>query len=161
MTYDPKQHHRRSIRWFAYDYTQAGAYFVTVCTQGWLCLFGDVSGDSVRLNDAGRMVQDAWDELAGHYAGVQTDAFVVMPNHIHGIILLDPVRAGPCACPNRACPDGDPGVPGSGNHGGLPQPGPCPALALGDVVGRFKSLTTARYIREVKHSGWPAFAGRL
>jgi REP element-mobilizing transposase RayT len=119
MEYDPKKHHRRSIRLVDYDYAQAGAYFVTVCAEDHTCLFGDVVGSEMRLNDAGRMVQTAWDEAPGHYPGVETDAFVVMPNHIHAIVVLapDPVGAGPCARPlgPRAC----------ANEEGQP-PGGCP-----------------------------------
>jgi REP element-mobilizing transposase RayT len=88
MRYDPKEHHRRSIRLRDYDYAQAGAYFVTVCAEGHTCLFGDVIDDEMRLNDAGRMVQAVWNELPDHYPGVETDAFVVMPNHVHAIIVL-------------------------------------------------------------------------
>jgi putative transposase len=101
MKYDPKKHHRRSIRLVDYDYVQAGAYFVTVCAEDHTCLFGDVVGSEMRLNDAGRTVQTAWDEIPGHYPAVETDAFVVMPNHIHAIIVLSPdsVGAEPRVCP--------------------------------------------------------------
>ncbi|GBC84584.1 hypothetical protein HRbin11_01015 [bacterium HR11] len=105
MPYDPEKHHRRSIRLKGYDYTQPGAYFVTIVTQNRVCLFGEVVDGTMRLNDAGRMVQAVWNDLPRYYPGVAIDAFVVMPNHIHGIIIL--VGAGPCACPNigpRACP---------------------------------------------------------
>lgn len=105
MTYDPDIHHRRSIRLTDYDYAHEGAYFVTVCTEGHLCLLGEVVDDAIHPNDAGRMVQTTWDELPGRYPGVETDAFAIMPNHIHAIIVLTPgsgtVGAGPRACPNQ------------------------------------------------------------
>ena len=88
MSYDPEQCHRRSIRLTGYDYSQTGSYFVTVCTQHKRCLFGEVVDGEMRLNDVGLMVQRAWDELPNHYADIKLDTFIVMPNHVHGIIGL-------------------------------------------------------------------------
>ena len=143
MTYDPEKHHRRSIRLRGYDYAQAGAYFVTICTQNRECMFGDVVEGQIALADPGRMVESAWRDLPEHYPGVALDEFVVMPNHLHGIIIL--VGAGPRACPDKPR---------------QPQ-GVAPTLSLPDVVHRFKSLTTARYRREVRECGWQPFADRL
>jgi len=91
--YDPNRHHRRSIRLKNYDYSQAGAYFVTICTHGHIHLFGEVVDGEMRLNPFGEIVQAVWFDLPQHYGHVQLDAFVVMPNHVHGIIVLtaDPV----------------------------------------------------------------------
>ncbi len=148
MKYDPKIHHRRSIRLVDYDYAQAGAYFVTVCAEDHLCLFGNVRDGDMWLNDAGEMVQATWDQIPDRYPAVETDAFVVMPNHIHAIIVLS-VGAGPCACPD---PIGQPrGVAPTDGRG----------LSLGDVVQRFKTLTTKRYVDGVKQHGWRVFPGRL
>ena len=83
MRFDPEKHHRRSIRLPEYDYAGPGAYFVTICTQGRVCLFGEVVNHTMVPNDAGRMLQTAWDELPDRFPGVDIDAFVVMPNHIH------------------------------------------------------------------------------
>ena len=88
MTYDPERHHRRSIRLKGYDYAQAGAYFVTICTQDRACLFGDVVDGKMRLNDAGRMVAESWQWLAMQYDYIQLDESVIMPNHMHGIIVV-------------------------------------------------------------------------
>ena len=93
MTYDPHRHYRRSVRLKGYDYSRAGAYFVTIVTQDRSCLFGEVEATAVRLNDAGRMVQSVWDELSAFYPGVLVDEFVVMPNHVHGIIFLTGVAS--------------------------------------------------------------------
>lgn len=81
--------HRRSIRLKRYDYSQMGAYFVTITVQHWMPMFGEVVNGTMHLNDAGRMVQKVWDELPIYYPGVVIDAFVVMPDHIHGIVVLD------------------------------------------------------------------------
>jgi len=88
MPYDPTRHHRRSIRLKGYDYSQAGAYFVTICTQDRACLFGKVVNGEMRLNDAGRMVLAEWNMLPERFPHVVLDAFVVMPNHVHGIVVI-------------------------------------------------------------------------
>ena len=80
---------RRSLRLQAYDYAQTGAYFVSITVQERLCLFGEISDERMCLNEAGRMVGRAWEELPQRFPTIQTDAYVVMPNHLHGIILID------------------------------------------------------------------------
>jgi hypothetical protein len=88
MSYNPDIHQRRSIRLKGYDYATPGAYFVTVCTHERECLFGDIVDGVMRLNEAGRMVNTVWDEIPAHYPGIDVDAFIVMPNHIHGIVAI-------------------------------------------------------------------------
>jgi putative transposase len=119
VPYDPRVHHRRSIRLSAFDYRCAGAYFVTICTYGRECILGDIRDGVCSLTDTGQMVLDVWLGIPQYHQGVAIDASVVMPNHIHGIVWL-------------SAPEGD------GAHTGLP-------LSLPEVVQRFKSLTTARY----------------
>ena len=86
MPYNPKNHRRRSIRLPNYDYSRPGAYFVTICVQGRACLFGDVVDGEMRLNDFGRVTYDCWNDIPKHFPHVQLDAFVIMPNHVHGIV---------------------------------------------------------------------------
>ena len=88
MPYNPQIHHRRSIRLKGYDYTQAGAYFVTLVTQERACLFGEIVDNVMRLNLAGQVVRAEWQRLASAFPDVQLDAFVIMPNHVHGIIVI-------------------------------------------------------------------------
>lgn len=88
MKFDPDRHHRRSIRLQGYDYSQAGAYFVTICTQDRECLFGEVVTGQVHLSKIGRLVTDCWHAIPQHFRHVVSDEFVVMPNHIHGIIVI-------------------------------------------------------------------------
>lgn len=76
------------MRLAGYDHSQAGAYFVTVCTQDRACLFGEVVDGEMRLNPSGQAVASVWQALPEHYAHVQVDAFVVMPNHVHGVVVL-------------------------------------------------------------------------
>jgi len=71
-----------------YDYSLAGAYFVTVCACGRQCLFGEIADGTMRLNRLGTIVQSCWHDLPTHYPHLGLDAFVVMPNHVHGIIVL-------------------------------------------------------------------------
>ena len=87
MPHDPSPR-RHSLRLQGYDYSQAGAYFITVCTHKRLLLFGDVIEGNVRVNDIGTIVHQSWDNLPNHYPGIELDAFIVMPNHVHGIIML-------------------------------------------------------------------------
>jgi hypothetical protein len=75
--YDPDQHHRRSIRLKGYDYSQSGAYFVTICVPGLRFLFGNVVNGEMRLNDAGRMIQATWEQLPQRFPTMEADAFVV------------------------------------------------------------------------------------
>jgi len=154
-------HHRRSIRLQGYDYSQAGAYFVTVCTQNRECLFGEIINGEMRMNDAGMMVQAVWDEIPTHYPGIGIDAFIVMPNHIHGIVVI--VGAAP-----RGRPDSTHAQNGQHVGNGQPQGGAPTAvtpagagLSLPDVVHRFKTMTTKRYADGVKRNGWSMFPGKL
>jgi len=94
MNYDPDKHHRRSIRLKSYDYRQSGAYFVTIVAQDRACLFGDVVNEETRLNDAGGIVEHWWFELNHKFPTVETDEFVVMPNHFHGIIVIADLTVG-------------------------------------------------------------------
>jgi REP element-mobilizing transposase RayT len=159
LRYDPARHRRRSIRLPGYDYRQPGAYFVTICVQGRACLLGQIVDEAVHLSEAGWMVQSVWDELPAQYAGVDVDAFVVMPNHIHGILVLtsDHVGATPRGCPDDVAADG---VDGQA-QGPAPTTGGVAGLSLPDLVHRFKSFTTAQYRHGVQHDGWTPFPGRL
>ncbi len=136
---------RRSIRLKGFDYSEPGAYFVTIVTQGRSFLFGEVIDGQMHSNSAGRMIMRWWLELRTKFATVETDEFVVMPNHCHGIILIDdPIvgadrRVGP---PNFR----------TGAHIGAPLP---------RIMQWFKTMTTNEYVCGVKTLDWPAFRGQL
>ncbi len=155
MKYNPNIHHRRSIRLNNYDYSQTGLYFVTIVTQNREYLFGEIVNDEMVLNDAGMMVKQIWDEIPIYYNNFDIHQFTIMPNHIHGIIEI--VGAGPRACPSpRACPNIDKnGQPRAGQPQGVAPTG------LGDIVHRFKTLTTKRYIDGVKNKNWQRFDRKL
>jgi REP element-mobilizing transposase RayT len=102
MNHNSEKHHRRSIRLKGYDYTQPGAYFVTICTHDRACLFGEVVDGQMRLNELGRLVEWTWQDLPNHVANIELDAFVVMPNHVHGIIVI--VGAGSVGAGSEPAP---------------------------------------------------------
>lgn len=149
MGYDPNQHHRRSIRLQGYDYSQTGLYFVTICMQNRACLLGEIQMGQMQLNSAGEMIYRWWSALPNKFPSVVIDAFVVMPNHVHGIIIItdNPVGADLCVCPD---PDNNTQVQGA--HAGAPLP---------TIVQWFKTMTTNEYIRGVKNLGWEPFNKRL
>ena len=88
MAYDPTHPKRQSIRLSGYDYSSPGAYFITICTHRHECLFGNIVAGKMGLNDAGRTDQACWNEIPDHFPQVSLDAFVVMPNHVHGIFFI-------------------------------------------------------------------------
>jgi REP element-mobilizing transposase RayT len=154
MSYDPALHHRRSIRLSMYDYSEAGAYFVTICTQQRKCLFGAVRDGSVALSRAGQIVVDKWNALPSRFPTVELDASVVMPNHLHGILLLTPpIEAarqpeGGATPPLRIADAGlsveTPSESGAAVEAGLPHP-LHPAHrrpTLGQIVAFFKYQST-------------------
>ena len=88
MAYNPIKHHRRSIRLKGYDYAQAGLYFITICTQNRVCLFGDVINGEMILNQYGQIAYNEWLKTPQIRNNVELGDFVIMPNHIHVIIRL-------------------------------------------------------------------------
>ncbi|MGB3239569.1 MAG: transposase [Geitlerinemataceae cyanobacterium] len=94
MKYDPNKHHRRSIRLPGYDYSQPGSYFVTICLNVMgkdlqdLPRLGKISDGKIIPNEPGKMVEQIWYELPSFYPGVALDTFILMPDHIHGVIVL-------------------------------------------------------------------------
>lgn len=113
----------------------------------------------MQANDAGEMIQTVWDEIPTHYPGIDIDEFVVMPNHIHGIIAI--VGAAPCGRPGSEQPEPI-GQPRQTGKTGQPQGvAPTAGLSLSDVAHRLKTMTTKRYADGVKQNGWPPFSGKL
>jgi REP element-mobilizing transposase RayT len=171
MRYDPKIHHRRSIRLQGYDYSQSGAYFVTIVAQGRASLFGHIENGEMILNDAGRMIVKWWNELPNKYPQITLGIFVVMPNHFHGIIIIGGIVGGDLrVSPQPEGADGNrvggdlrvsPGLTDGekGEHAGSPQQKP--DAPLSQMIQWFKTMTTNEYIHGVKEMGWPRFDGKL
>ncbi|NOX25421.1 MAG: transposase [Deltaproteobacteria bacterium] len=126
MKCDLEKHNRRVIRLPGYDYSNAGAYFVTICTWDKECWFGKIIDGEMVLNKAGIMVENVWNDLLNHYSHMQLDQSTIMPNHFHGIIMLhDDVTPAPAASPKR--------------HG------------LPEIIRGFKTFA-ARRINEMRHT---------
>ncbi len=152
MPYDPDKHHRRSIRLPGFDYSKAGAYFVTLVAQDRACRFGEIQDGTMRLNSVGEIFDTIWREIPVNYAGVEIDYHVVMPNHLHGILVLGGIPSPTIGGPSLSAP---PTLP-------FPEDGDASSgLSVSEIVGRFKSLTTNRYIEGVKENGWPRFRGHF
>jgi putative transposase len=165
MKYDPQIHHRRSIRLRGYDYSSPGAYSVTICTQDRLSLFGDVVEGRMVKNLAGDLVHSAWWRLTSDYPYLDLDAFQVMPNHIHGILVIR--RGESCVRPENGSilvpRRGEPRVrlQGLGDHKDRPNARGTVPGSVGRIVQGFKSEATDAYIRGVREQGWPRFPGKL
>ena len=150
--YDPQSYGRRSYRLVGYDYSQAGAYFVTVVTQARECLFGEVHDCEMKLNYAGEMVRRVWTGLPDRFPNVAVGDFIVMPNHIHAIVDIYDVGAPLVGAQTNKL------LPGAAEANGATTR---VAPTLGAVIGAFKSLTTVEYAWGVRSHGWPAFKRRL
>ena len=127
MDYEPARPRRRSLRLQGYDYAKAGAYFVTVVTQDRLCLFGEVVDGEARLNEAGWLVADTWRWLETRYPFVVLDEYVVMPNHMHGLLAI--LDEDGDAGDSRIAPAGE---GGAGRKD------------LGSLIGAFKTVAVKR-----------------
>jgi putative transposase len=88
MAYNPKIHHRRSIRLKGYDYSKAGAYFITICCQDMKHRFGEIENGEKILNEYGKIAYNEWAKLTSRFPNMEFDVFQVMPNHMHGIVVL-------------------------------------------------------------------------
>jgi putative transposase len=88
MVFNPQKHHRRSIRLRGYDYTRAGVYFVTMCVRNREMLLGSIVDGNVKLNDTGVLVHNCWNQLSNKYPDVDLDTFIIMPDHLHGIVFI-------------------------------------------------------------------------
>ena len=133
---------RKSLRLKHYDYSQPGAYFVTIVTYARKCLFGEVRDGYMALSDAGLMVCQVCSEMGKRMEGFSMGPYQVMPNHFHAIFMLgmeDDLQGD--KFPDTLLSDSE--------------------LTLSAVMDRFKSLTTYRYIQAVKTAGWPKFDSHL
>ena len=131
--FDPKKHHRRSIRLKGYDYAQARAYFVTIVTWQRETLFGEIVDGEMVLNEMGKMVQKWWHQIQKHFPNVELGAFVIMPNHIHGIIIITEGR-GAVPAPDDDIQNEQQGEMTSPRHRKKP--------TLGQIVAYFKYQST-------------------
>ncbi len=140
----PQSHPNRStLRLREFDYTTPGAYFITICTFRKACVLGQVIDDHAFLSATGSMVASTWSDLPNCCPGVQTDAFIVMPNHIHGIIVL-----------NVGAPLVGAHSPGMAIDKTI-RAGTRPAPTLGDIIRTFKSISSVTIHRHFDRPGGP------
>ena len=114
MPYDPEKHHRRSIRLRNYDYRRQGSYYVTICAHEKRCIFGEIKDNAACLNEIGNIAKSNWLTLPQRFPTLEIDEYIIMPNHMHGIITLT-------------------GMPSSTK-----------APPLGEIVRAFKGATTSQ-----------------
>jgi len=147
--FDPQKHHRKSIRLQGYDYSQAGAYYVTIVTYQRDCLFGEVVNKEMILDNFGKIADECWRAIPKHFSNVELGAHVIMPNHAHGIIVIhndesashavaaQHVGATQCVAPTPT----------------ITRPkGPKPK-SLGAIIGSFKSAVSYRIHKELNATG--------
>ena len=144
MVYNPKIHHRRSIRLKGYDYSQVGAYFITICTHNRECVFGEVVEGEMRLNEIGIIVQEEWLNTPTIRSSVELDVFVVMPNHFHGIIKLNDDDGGASQRTNIGGGESQSENPRKGELQFAPTGFSSPSRTVGAIVRGFKSASTKR-----------------
>ena len=147
---------RKSIRLKGYDYSKAGLYFITICTQNRACLFGNIVNGEMILNDAGEMIETEWLNLKNRFPNIELHEYVTMPNHFHGILEITvgtTVGAPLVVAPNEmVAPNDDYGQP----QGIAPTD-----KTVGEMIGAFESITTNEYIRGVKTGIYPPFDKRI
>lgn len=133
MKYQKDIYRRKSLRLKGYNYKQAGAYFVSICTLNRACLFGNIISEEMVLNDAGRIVADEWIKTVEIRNNIELDEWVVMPNHFHGILVINECRGTARRAPTV-------------EQFGKPVPGSIPT-----IIRSFKSAVTKR-INELRNS---------
>ena len=160
---------RQSIRVHEHDYTKSGAYFITICTQNRACLFGYIMNGEMRLNDAGQMIQSVWGNIACKLSHAEMDQFIIMPNHIHGIIKLhsDEIscRGEPCVRPfartHNIVGEHTHNIVGKHTHNIVGKhkvrPYGTKPNSIGRIIQAFKSITTHQYVLGVAQLGWTPF----
>lgn len=134
MKFDPQKHHRRSIRLKEYDYTQPGGYFITIVAYQRATLFGKIVNGEIQLNALGIIADECWRAIPDHFPNVELGAFVVMPNHVHGILAINE--------------DVDANASTSTEQFQKPVPGSIPT-----IVRSYKSAVTRRIGREHNATG--------
>jgi len=151
---------RKPTRLKDFDYSTPGYYFVTICTENRELLFGAIKNNQMILNDIGNMVDLWWHKIFETYKNALVDEYIIMPNHIHGLINI--VGAGPCTRPlsknNEIYQRKN--VNGNDDDAGENMVSPL-QTGLGQCLAWFKRMTTNKYIHNVKNNNWPPFNKRL
>ena len=134
---------RRSIRLKGYDYSQGGGYFITIVTLWRECLFGKIVSGEMQVNDLGRIVEECFQAIPQHYSHAEIGPVVVMPNHMHGIVMIYTNLQGDASENHGTIP-----IVGARHASPLLPRGTLPG-SLGAIVGSFKSSVSRRAGREL------------
>jgi putative transposase len=146
MRFDPQKHHRHSIRLQNYDYAQPGGYFITTVTYHRNLLFGEIVNEEMQLNDFGKVAEECWRAIPEHFPNVELGASVVMPNHVHGIIIIK----------ENTLTKNSPLTVGARHVSPLPQPSNPHGFKRGSIsaiVGSFKAAVSKHIAREHNATG--------
>jgi len=155
IKFDPKIHHRRSVRLSEYNYSQTGSYFITIVTWRRDCLFGEMVNGEMELNKIGKIVQWEWESLAQSFKFLELGIFQIMPNHFHGVLSFlnvgatRPAQISVFAGKNPLQKEIPSGPDGS------PLPRRPKTASLGAIIGQFKSHVTKRLWKIPEFSGTP------
>ena len=149
MPYNPDIHNRRSVRLKHHDYSQNGAYFITICVHNRCCLFGNILNDAMILSDAGKMIDEQWQKITTRFEHVCLDEYIIMPNHFHGILTLHGETQ-------------DRNLRQKQSRMKTSDTSPCYHNSyLSGIIRAFKSITTHHYIHGVKSNSWAPFERKL
>ncbi len=136
MSYNPLLHKRQSTRLKGFDYGSEALYFITICSNDRIHLFGEITDEEMNLNDCGKMALQCWMEIPHHFPHTRLHEFIIMPNHIHGIIeIVENMGGGFVGAKNM-----DGGFVGAKNISPLQNPTPfkSPEKTIGSIVRGFK-----------------------
>ena len=161
--YQSKKYQRKSIRLKGYDYSNAGLYFITICCKDRVCRFGDVVNGEMVLNEFGQIAHDGWIKLVERFSNFELDVFQIMPNHMHGIIVLKniPVVSGFTPDPNKEDPNKEdpnkedpsaeyPNKPEKNTIDQIEKKSKDIAPSIPDIVGAYKSLVSNGSLKKYK-----------
>jgi len=149
-------HHRHSIRLKRHDYTSNGMYFITICIHNHHCLFGNIENRKMQPNPFGQIARDQWYELPNRFPDLELDAFVVMPNHVHGILILDDTVSSGLIETNVGAGFTPALVPESGRATARVAP-----TSVSKIIGMYKSLVLHHAIQYIKSNCPDMLLGKL
>ena len=162
MIYDPKKHHRRSIRLKGYDYSKPGMYYVTIVTHNHKCFFGKIENGKMILNEYGEIAQQCWTEITRRFPNIEIDEYIIMPDHIHAIIKITnpPVGTTLAVVPDKTdgavVPDKIINNFGTYTDTNITDTKP---PSLGDIVGAYKSIVSNKCLLVFKQKN--QYMGKL
>lgn len=154
MKYKPAIHHHRSIRLKGYDYSKQGMYFITICCHQRKCWFGKIENENMVLNEYGMIAFNEWYDLPNRFPNIVLGEFVIMPNHMHRIIVIKPFDVISSESVSGANPDP------TKQTGTTEQPEPTNPT-IGDMIGAYKSLTAVECLKIFKTNNINQMMGKL